>query len=92
MMPAGIATVSSDIASIPASSQNIANCLNPGAIGKVALLSLPNLIRFVNPLPQNNSHPFPVVRSPQFSRFFLLEVCDCAQCCGLNSLTFPPVT
>jgi hypothetical protein len=76
MMPAGIATVSSDIASIPASSQKIANCLYPGAIGKVATLSLPNLIDFVYPLPQNSSHPFPVVRSPQFSRFLLFEVCD----------------
>jgi len=54
MMPAGIATASSDIVSIPASSQKIENCLNPGAIGKVATLSLPNLIRFVNPSPQNN--------------------------------------
>jgi hypothetical protein len=92
MMPAGIATVSSDIASTPASSQKIANELNPGAIGKVATLSIPNLIRFVNPSPQNNSHPFTVVRLPQFSRFFLFEVCDCAQCCGLNSLTFPSGT
>jgi hypothetical protein len=33
-----------------------------------------------------------VVRSPRFSRSFLLEVCDCAQYCGLNSLTFPSGT
>jgi hypothetical protein len=79
MIPAGIAIVLLDVASIPASWLKIANCLILGAMGKVATLSLPNLIRFVNPFPQYGSHPFPSVRSPQVPRFFLLEVCDCAK-------------
>jgi hypothetical protein len=75
MIPAGIAIVSSDDASIPASWQKIANCLNTSANGKVATLSSLNLIRFVNPSPQNSSHPFPSVRLPQVYLFFRFEVC-----------------
>ena len=92
MIPAGIAIVLSDIASIPASWQNMANCLNPGAIGNVATLSLPSLMRFVYPSPQNSSHPLPFVRSPHSSRFLRFEVCVCAQCCGLNNRTLPSGT
>jgi hypothetical protein len=92
MIPAGIAIVTLDVASIPASWQTTANCLNPGAMGKVATSLFPNLICFVNPFPQYSLHPFPSVCSPQVSRFFLFDVCDRAQCCGLSNLTLPSGT
>lgn len=93
IIPPGNAMRSISGSTIPASTQKTLNCLYPGAIMNVAILSFrPRSICLWYECPlrsQYRTHSLPSVRSPYVCRLGRLLRWVCAQCWGLSRQTRP---